>query len=83
MAARQHIRSQGFGQVFDDVVDITMFVLPRQTQGQIAKDACQQPLPAGIRKKVFRQRAWDRAETTLWLRTENKQPLGSQRAVVK
>ncbi len=83
MTALQHIRPQRFGQVFDDVVDIPMSVLPWQTQGQIAEDARKQPLPAGIGKKVFRQRAWDRAKTALWLRAENKQSLGSQRAVVK
>ena len=74
---------QRFRQMANDVMNVTAFILPTQTQRQVADNAHQQRFPAVIGVKVFRQWAWNGTKAALWLGAKDKKPLGSKRAVVK
>lgn len=83
MAVLQRLLTKGFTQMCNDVANIAPFVLPGQAQRQIAENAGEQRFPAVIGEEIFCQRTRDRPETTFWLGAKNKEPLGSERAVVK
>ncbi len=83
MTAGEQFLPQRLLQTGNDIADVPRFILPRQPQRQIGQHFAQQVRPAAFRKEIFRQRSRESAKGALGLRTENKEPLGGQRAVVK
>lgn len=53
MTFREVVCPQRFRQMANNVIDITAFILPTQTQRQVADNAHQQRFPAVIGVKVF------------------------------